>query len=180
MKRFILTVLLAVLVLIAPAIASAAGSSVAIVSDKILAPGLRVIEILFTADDTDGSIPALTLNNATTGIVSTAPAGSPQARAHNEKHTLFGWYAYKLIIDGNHAGTEPTEDSDIIIEENGIDLLGGNGTDLVDNTDERETLFKIGSTAATQPFLDTWTITITQAAEATNSATVTAKIVMTQ
>ena len=51
---------------------------------------IRVITITFVAHASDGSIPDLTLNNATTGI--------------NRYHLLTNWSIFQVVIDGDHAG----------------------------------------------------------------------------
>jgi len=119
-------------------------------------PAVRVLTVTFLAGSADGVIPSLTLNSSTTGI----------------KHgDLAGWYGYKIIIDCNHAGTEPTENSEIYIYENGFDLLAAGGVDQVDNTAERQVYFNNGTDPVKQPIANTLTVTITQQAAATNSAT---------
>lgn len=159
---------LALLLLLLPVLAFAVGS-MTVTSDIIYknsATGepVRVIEIGFTADSGDGSIPDLTLNAATTGI--------------QAYHPLLGWHLFKIWIDGNHSGTEPTEDSEIYLYEGGIDLLGGNGVDQVDNSDEREVYFEVNGQPATVPVISDLTLTITQQAVATNSAAGSIKIVL--
>jgi len=126
---------------------------------------LRVITITFTADAAAGTIPDLTLNDSTTGMI-----GSSES--------LLGWYGYFVEIDCNHSGTEPTEDSELYIYQNGIDILGGNGVNQVDNTAEREVFFSFSSTGVTRPVIDTWTVRVTQQAAATNSATGTIRIIL--
>lgn len=147
----------------------AAGSLISVSGDSVIhssalnRPEMRVITIIFTADDTDGSIPSLTLNGSTTGI----------------KHgSLGGWFAYNIVIDGNHAGTEPTENSEIYIYQSGFDLLGAQGVDQVDNTAERQVYFSDGTSKVKQPVYDTLTVTITQQAVATNSATGTVYLIL--
>jgi hypothetical protein len=124
-----------------------------------------VITIGFTADAAAGTIPDLTLNDSATGML-----GSTES--------ILGWYGYMVEIDCNHAGTEPTEDSEIYIYQNGIDILGGNGVNQVDNTAEREVFFSFSSTGVTRPVFNTWTVTVTQQAAATNSATGTIRIIL--
>ena len=140
----------------------AAGSSISVSGDDLIyskalnRPEIRLITVIFTADNGDGTIPNLTLNAATTGII------------HGD---IAGWYGYKIIIDCNHGGTEPTENSEIYIYENGFDLLAGGGVDQVDNSAEREVFFNNGTYNIKQPISTTLTVTITQQAVVTNSAT---------
>ncbi len=149
--------------------AQAAGSSISVSGDSLIYSSaanhhqMRVITIIFTADDATGAIPSLTLNSSTTGI----------------KHgSLAGWFAYNIVIDGNHGGIEPTESSEIYIYQSGFDLLGAQGVDQVDNTAERQVYFSDGTNKVKQPVYDTLTATITQQAAATNSATGTVYLVL--
>lgn len=140
----------------------AAGSAISVSGDSLIysralnRPEIRLITVIFTADNGSGVIPNLTLNAATTGII------------HGD---IAGWYGYKIIIDCNHGGTEPTENSEIYIYENGFDLLAGGGVDQVDNSAEREVFFNNGTYNIKQPISTTLTVTITQQAVVTNSAT---------
>ena len=161
MKKLILTILF----LILPVFCFAAGSSHTVTSDKIYrnketGSKLRVITCSFTADDTNASVPDLTLNASTTNI------NSP----------IIGWWAYKIRADGDHAGTEPTDDTvDMTINEGGKDLLNGNGTNIFDQDDETEKLFEVDGLEVMQPCTGTWTISI--ANNAVNEATVTYEII---
>ena len=151
--------------------AFAAGSSCTVSADDIFfskalnRPVARVITIAFVADSADGTIPTLALNASTTGLKHGAP---------------FGWFGHAVSIDCNHAGTEPTENSELYIyDAYGGDMLGGQGVDQVDNTAERRVYFHNGTAPVRQPCVDAWTVTITQQAAATNSATGTIKIILT-
>ena len=161
MKKLLGVILIiAMLFLSVPAFAAVGTISVSgdklIYSKALNRPEIRLITVTFTASATDGTIPNLTLNSDTTGI----------------KHgSIAGWYGYKIIIDCNHAGTEPTENSEIYIYENGFDLLAAGGVDQVDNTAERQVFFNNGTYNIKQPISTTLTVTITQQAAATNSAT---------
>ena len=141
--------------------AFASGSSISVSGDSVISSKVqnrelfRVITVIFTADSVTGAIPSLTLNASTTGV----------------RNTPTGWYGYKIIIDGNHAGTEPTENSEIYIYENGFDLLSGGGVDQVDNTAERQVFFNNGTYNIKQPITGDLTVTVTQQAAATASAT---------
>lgn len=161
MKKTRVFALLTAALLIFSASAFAAGSSFTVSADKIISSEVqnrklfRVITTAFVADSVTGAIPDLTLNAATTGI----------------RSTLSGWYGYKIIIDGNHAGTEPTENSEVYIYENGFDLLAAGGVDQVDNTAERQVFFNNGTYNIKQPITGDLTVTVTQQAAATASAT---------
>ena len=76
-----------------------------------------------------------------------------------------------VVIDANHAGTEPQENSELYIYENGFDLLAGGGVDNVDNSAERQVYFNNGTDPVRQPIAGDLTVTITQQAAAVNSAT---------
>lgn len=158
MKRLLLA-LLAILIMAGQAFAvgsiSVSGDTM-IYSKALNRPEIRVITVTFTADVAAGTIPDLTLNASTTGI------------RHGD---IAGWYGYKVIIDCNHAGTEPQENSELYIYENGFDLLAGGGVDQVDNTAERQVYFNNGTDPVKQPISTTLTVTVTQQAAAVNSAT---------
>ena len=62
---------------------------------------------------------------------------------------------------------------------NGIDLLGGNGVNKVDNTTENIIHCKPdGSTTATPPINDDLVVVVTQQAAATNDAIIFIKITL--
>jgi len=124
-------------------------------SSELSRVNVRVITIIFTADDGTGVIPDLTLNVSTAGIL----------------HDTVGWTAYKLEIDGNHGGTEPQENSEVYIYQNAIDLLDGNGVDKLDNTTENAVYFQTDSLPMPQPITGDLTVTVTQQAAAVASAT---------
>lgn len=158
MKRIALLVLAFFLMV---GVSFGAGSSFTVSGDSVISsavqnrPLFRVITAAFVADDAAGTVPNLTLNASTTGI----------------RSALTGWYAKKIIIDANHAGTEPQENSEIYVYENGFDLLGGAGVDQVDNSAEREVWFGDGTNKFTQPITGDLTVTVTQQAVVVNSAT---------
>jgi len=168
MKKLIFSMLL---VLMLATSVWAVGSSMTVSSDSLIwsralnRPVFRVITVIFTADDTTGAIPDLTLNAATAGLTQ----GSP-----------FGWFGYAVIIDCNHTGIEPTENSELyILNAGGGDVLGGQGVDQIDNTAERFVYFHNGSVPFKQPMVGAWTVRVTQQAVATNSATGTIQIILT-
>jgi hypothetical protein len=170
MKKIRLSILIILFALMFVTHVWAAGSSISISGDSVIrSPVLdryvfRVITIIFTADDTNGAIPDLTLNASTAGLAYGSPAG---------------WFGYSVFIDCNHAGVEPTENSELyILNAVGGDMLGGQGVDQVDNTIERHVYFHNGTAPVKQPMIDTWTVRITQQAVATNSATGTIKIIL--
>ena len=129
----------------------------------------RVLTLVFVGEDGTGAVPSLTLN----------PTGWTDGTYSGYfTYPLLGWDLYKLEIDCNHAGTEPTEDSEIYIYQNGIDLLDGNGVNAIDNSAERQIYFQTDSLPMTQPIISSLTVTVTQQAAATASATGTIYIIM--
>jgi len=149
------------------AFGAGSSSSVAEDGDKIYHNSrtgsvVRAVTINFVADDTDGSIPDLTLNNNTTWVT----------------HGSFeGWHLWEVSIDCL-SGVTPTEDSDIYVYQDAIDLLDGNGVDKVDNTAKAQAYPGIDSSGPyPRPVTDDIVLTITQAATATNSATGSIKLV---
>lgn len=169
MKKLLVTLWVIAALLLLPLSAFAVGT-ISISGDTLIwskslnRPVFRVITVIFTADAANGSIPDLSLDATTTGLVH----GSP-----------LGWFGYSVMIDCNHAGTEPTENSELyILVPAGGDMLGGQGVDQVDNSIERHVYFHNGTAPVKQPMADTWTVRVTQQAVATNSATGTIKIIM--
>ncbi len=160
MKRFMVGILM--LAMLCASLAFGAGSSMTVSGDDLTwstannRQEIRMITVIFTADDTDGTIPDLTLNASTASITHGAIAG---------------WYGYKVIIDGNHGGTEPTENSELYIYENAFDLLAAGGENNVDNTAERQVFFNNATMPVRQPISTDLTVTVTQEAAATNDAT---------
>lgn len=96
MKKLI-TLLCFMVLLLIPLSVFGAGSSMTVTDDtgpvknKQTGDIIRTITITFVADDSDGSIPDLTLNDTTTGI--------------NRYFPLKSWNIFQVIIDGDHAGT---------------------------------------------------------------------------
>uniref|UniRef100_A0A6H1ZLL1 Uncharacterized protein n=1 Tax=viral metagenome TaxID=1070528 RepID=A0A6H1ZLL1_9ZZZZ len=94
----------------------------------------RVMTVTAVADDSTATFPTLTI--------------TPTAWSDTESNSgtldwrLTGWSMYELYVDGNRTdATEPTENSDLTIKQFSVDTLGGNGTDIVDNTAEGSTYF---------------------------------------
>lgn len=142
MRKYLLF-FLTLFLLTLPALVLAATTFV-VTSDTVIGPApwstMQTRVILLTAtDDTADSDPSLALSDDTSGL-----SGS-----------LDGWWLYQLYIDGNHAGTEPTEDSDLTVTCYDYDWLATGGTDKVDNTQTN----RIDPTSV--PFTDTVTFTIT-------------------
>ena len=96
MKKIFIALCFTILLLL-PLNLYAAGSSMTVTNDtgpvknEQTGEYMRVITIKFVADDTNGSIPDLTLHNNTTGINTYYPL-------------LKNWSLFQIIIDGDHAG----------------------------------------------------------------------------
>ena len=104
----------------------------------------EILTVLFTMTAVSGSA---TFTSETTSTMLT--------------NQIKGWYLDKVQIDGNHAGTEPTENSDFYLyDENGFDILGGAGVDQVDNTAEREVTPICGSVEKPQPITSALTLAL--------------------
>lgn len=160
MKKSILSIVLILLMFSFNAFG--AGSSFAVSSDSLI-NGVRTVTASFVADDATGAIPSLTINKNTAGIT---------------QGPFDGYTFWMVSIDCNHAGTEPTEDSDIVILHNGVDLLDSGGADMIDNTSERVVTASVNSGGFIPiPIISDMIVTITQAAAATNSATGTIKFI---
>src|SRR4030042_5421788 len=88
MKKIMLIILG---ILLIPTMCFAAGSSFTVKRDKISQDGTkRIITVMAIADDTNGTIPELTLNSATTGI---------------SNGSLVDWVFFAAHIYGDHAVT---------------------------------------------------------------------------
>jgi hypothetical protein len=227
MKKIL--IILAILILF-PLISYAAGSSITLTSD-VTHGKFRTITVTAVADDTDGSIPSLTINGGTTGIKSVLTNGwalnrifvdgdhavthdgSANASVLNDTDAGFDvnqWVDYTItnstdsssgtvtantsstvtatlsggtdndwdVSDAGVLGTEPQENSEIYVYQNGIDLLGGGGVDQVDNTSERYVPAKAdGTNIKSAPIIGDVVVTITQQAAAVNSAIVFVKLI---
>ena len=140
-------------------LAFGAGSSTTVMSDVIYdnhytGASVRVVTVIFTADDSDGSIPNTTLNRNTTGIV------------HG---SIKGWHLWEVFIDCI-SGVSPTDDSDLYVYQDGNDLLDGNGADKVDGSAVDTTYPRIDSSDPyPRPVSDDLTLTISN--NSVNSAT---------
>lgn len=86
-----------------------------------------------------------------------------------DTYSYAGLYLYKVIINGNHSGTEATENCDITITDDGAgstaDLLNSAGTDMVDNTADRELRTAINGTDSLQPIVGNLTINVDASSE---------------
>jgi hypothetical protein len=98
----------------------------------------RVIYLTAT-DDTGAADPTITITDGVSGL----------------NHSLASWWLYRVSVKGNHAGTEPTQDSDITMTEDGADLFEGQGVNAVDN-DATNFFFP-----QAVPHVDDWVLTIT-------------------
>ncbi len=163
-----LLIILTLILIFSVSNAFGAGSQFLVTGDSVIyshalnRPIARLITAAFTADNGTGAIPNLTI---------TGTAWSDGTNTGTLRHSINGWLGYKVIIDANHGGTEPSEDSELYIYENSFDLLAGGGVDQVDNTIERQVFFNNGTYNVKQPLTAAVTITVTQQAVAVNSAT---------
>ncbi len=166
MKKLLIASILSFLFLF-PVSVFAANASTAVTDDELhindkTGEITREITVALLADDGTGAFDDLTLNTDTAGIL----------------YKMEGWSGYTIIIDGNHGGVEPQEDSEIYVYQYGMDLLDANGVNMVDNTTERTVHFAADGQPLMQPFVDTWTITVTQQAAATSSAVITLYLIL--
>lgn len=107
--------------IIMPVVAFGAGSSFTVIEDEIKLsdqyPGeeIREITLKAVADDGDGSIPARTLNDITSGI--------------NNRFPLKGWAIYSVFIDGDHAGVhDGADDASVLTDTDaGLETIAGIG-----------------------------------------------------
>lgn len=179
MKKLILA-LLFVLISVQ---AFAAGDTFVVTTDDIIynsrGPVMRVLTCTFLANSADGTIADLTIYGAEANSA-TYPRGywTDGTSTTALRAPLTGWYLYQVEIDANHAGTEPTEDSELYILKNGFDILSGNGVNQVDNSAERMVFASDGVSSILAPITDTIVVRVTQQAAVTNSATGTVKLIL--
>ena len=124
--------------------------------------GLTIKELRFicTADVADASFPV-----AHTGTIVGAPGISTSFTK-----LITGWFLHKIIV--NPGATAPTVSSDLTItDRHGIDILDGNGTDLIHNTDSKQSYAMIDGVPSLQPVVGDYILTITN--NLVNSATLT-------
>jgi len=145
-----ISVFVLVLMVLFSSFAFGAGSGTTVTSDVIhdnhyTNASVRVVTVIFTADDSDGSIPDTTLNRNTTGIT------------HD---SIKGWHLWEVFIDCT-SGVTPTDDSDLYVYQDGNDLLDGNGVDRVDGSAVDTTYPRIDSSGPyPRPVSDDLTLTI--------------------
>jgi len=115
-----------------------AGSSVtqavANIADVSGSPNFRTLTFSFTADDSDGSVPATASSATNTTYIQ-------------------GWFIIAVITDPG--ATAPTDDYDITLTYSGLDLMGGN----LANRDTANT--EIAYPASNAPVLGAITFTLT-------------------
>lgn len=171
------------LILLIASGAFAAGDTFVVTTDDIIynssGPVMRVVTCTFLANSADGTIADLTIYGAEADSA-TYPRGywADGTSTTALRAPLTGWYLYQVEIDANHAGTEPTEDSELYILKNGFDLLSGNGVNQVDNSAERMVFASDGVSSILAPITDTIVVRVTQQAVVTNSATGTVKLIL--
>lgn len=128
--------------------------------------GTTIKKLIFNcmADPSDGSFPAIS-----TGIIANAPGSSTTFTK-----LIIGWFLHKIIV--NPGTTAPTAATDITItDDDGIDFLDGNGTDLIHNTDSKQAYGMIDGVPSLQPITSDLLLTITN--NAVNSATFAVKLI---
>jgi len=121
--------------------------------------GLTIKELRFicVADASDASFPV-----ANTGIIAGAPGNSTSFTK-----LIQGWFLHKIIV--NPGVVAPTISSDLTMtDKHEIDVLDGNGTDLIHNTDSKSSYAMIDGVPSLQPVLGDYILTITN--NAVNSA----------
>ena len=126
-------------------------------------PTTRELIFTCTADAAAASYPATSTGVKTNSI-------------HNLTFTerLRGWQMQKIIVDPG--AVAPTVASDLTLKDShGIDLLDGNGTDLIHNTDSKQSFFMTGGVPTLQPVLGDLTLAITN--NSVNSAVLTVTVV---
>ena len=116
--------------------------------------------------DTDAFV-GYTITNATDGSTATITA--------NTHSTVTGTLSGGTDDDWDAGDTytiasEPTENRELYIYQNGRDLLEGNGVNKVDNTTENSIYCMVDSQPASVPIVGDLCVTVTQQAVATNSA----------
>jgi hypothetical protein len=152
MKKVLIWFLIAVMGLYG-GMAMAAGSSVSVTVTEY--PGrLDVLTFTWTADDSDGSVPA----TASTGFF-------PNPDRASEVGCV-----YAVVVDPGACATCPTDNYDITINETltGVDIMGGELANL-SNTVTSQDSAKIGNAFACRPIYDAITLTLTN--NSVNSAT---------
>uniref|UniRef100_A0A6H1ZP32 Uncharacterized protein n=1 Tax=viral metagenome TaxID=1070528 RepID=A0A6H1ZP32_9ZZZZ len=171
MKKLLLTVL-SFLLLISPCFG--AGGYFKVTGDDLVRNRYsdigshRVLKMLAIADNSTASHASLTIN-PTGWIDSEGNSGS-------FVYPTLGWRAYILYTDGNHAASEPTENTDITIKQYGVDLLDGNGTNSIDNTAERAVYFQVDGLPMPCPITDSLFLEISN--NAVNSASTTFRLLL--
>jgi hypothetical protein len=110
---------------------------------------VATVKLACVGDASDGTIPDTNLSSAI-------------------QTKINGWYLDMVIC--NPGATAPTADSDVYIkDEDGLDLLGGNGVDLLHNTTTKATVPSTDGQAKQQPVRGTLTLDVDN--QSVNSAT---------
>jgi len=123
-------------------------------------------ELIFTCT---ADVAAASFPETSTGTTTNAPGANTTFTQY-----IKGWFLHKIIVDPGAAA--PTVDSDLTIKDShGIDVLDGNGTDLIHNTDSKQSYPMIDGVPSLQPVLGDYTLAITN--NAVNSATLTVTLV---
>ena len=119
-----------------------------------------------------------TANSGDATFLSTV--STDDASWHGQTYTqlIRGWNLYK--VQTLYGATAPLDDSDLVInDENSIDVLGGAGTDMIDNATNNEFVPLIGgATPGAQPIISKLTPVITN--NNVNSAVTYVKLFLTK
>lgn len=103
----------------------------------------------------------------------TWPATVLSHRPENDNIDLTGWYLW--LVTAWPGGTAPTDASDLTITDlDGIDILGGRGTNLLDATSLTSTC--AGTTTTDMPMLITGPVTLNLSGNSVNAAIVYLKL----
>lgn len=123
-----------------------------------ISPKIIEVTAVCTADAGDNSFPAT--------VVTPRPSSNPGM-------DLVGWYLY--AVHAKPGSTAPTDASDLTVTNlDGLDLLGGRGTDLLDATSI--TSCAAGSTVTAMPMPITGPVTLNLSNNSIASAIVTLKL----
>lgn len=127
---------------------------------------LMVLEFTCTASSVDGS------------YLSTVSTDDVSWHGYTYTHRIRGWHIYK--VQTLYGTVAPLDNSDLVINDsNSVDLLGGAGTDQIDNATNNGIISLIGGgTPGTQPIDSKLTPVITN--NNVNSAVVTIKLFLTK
>jgi len=115
-----------------------------------------------TADAADGSYPVVSTDDQTL-------AGKTGKSARTFTKEIVGWTLHRIAV--NPGATGPTANSDFtLLDKDSVDLLDGNGTDLIQNATSKASYPQINGLPAQEPITGALTVTITN--NSVNSAVI--------